>query len=82
MNVGVNLCFFSLLFFVRLQGGFEVARRLYTMIVCFLFLHDHRETSSLTGELSEESDQFRFLFDVWLANLKGSVDLILTKPSR
>jgi hypothetical protein len=44
--------------------------------------HDHRETSSLTGELSEESDQFRFLFDVWLANLKGSVDLILTKPSR
>jgi hypothetical protein len=44
--------------------------------------HDHRETSSLDGELSEESDQFRFLSVVWLTNLKGSVDLILTKTSR
>ena len=26
-----------------------------------IFLHDHREVSSLTNELPEESDQFRFL---------------------
>ena len=41
----------------------------------------HREASILTGELPEESQQFRFLRASRLANLKGSVDLILSKTS-
>jgi hypothetical protein len=45
-----------------------------------LFLHAHREASALAGEF-KESDQFRFLRVVCLANLKGSVDLILAKAS-
>ena len=39
------------------------------------------ESSPLSAELPEESDQFRFLCTVWLVNLKGSVGLILTKSS-
>jgi hypothetical protein len=46
-----------------------------------LFLHAHREASILAGELPEESEQFRFLRASRLANLKGSVGLILTKAS-
>ncbi len=45
------------------------------------FLHVHGESSILTGKLPEESDQFRFLRVVCLVNLKGSVELILTKVS-
>ena len=41
----------------------------------------HREASVLSKELSEESDQFRFLRFACLANLKGSVGLILVKVS-
>ncbi len=41
----------------------------------------HREDSILVGELPEESDQFRFLRASRLANLKGSVGLILPKTS-
>jgi hypothetical protein len=44
-----------------------------------LFLHAHREASILDGELSEESEQFRFLRASRLVNLKDSVGLILTK---
>ena len=43
-----------------------------------LFLHAHREASSLANELPEESDQFRFLRASCFANLKGTVGLILT----
>ena len=46
-----------------------------------LFLHAHREASALAGELTEESDQFRFLRAVCLTNLEGSVVLILVKAS-
>jgi hypothetical protein len=49
--------------------------RLYDDFLCLLFLHAHREVSALTGELPEESDQFRFLLTVCLSNLKGSVGL-------
>ncbi len=43
----------------------------------FLFLDAHREVLSLlTGEMTEESDQFRFLWTVRLGNLKGFVDSI------
>jgi hypothetical protein len=53
-----------------------------TAFVFFLlFFHAHRKTSALDNELSEESDQFRFLHVVCLVNLKGSVGLILTKVS-
>jgi hypothetical protein len=45
------------------------------------FFHVQRETSILVGELLEESEQFRFLWTSRLANLKGSVGLILTNAS-
>jgi hypothetical protein len=46
-----------------------------------LISHSHRAASVLAGELPEESDRFHFLCAVRLANLKGSVDLILAKGS-
>ena len=55
--------------------------RLYDDFIRLLFLYDHREVSSLTNELPEESDQFRFLRAVCFTNLKGSVGLIMTKAS-
>ena len=45
------------------------------------FLDDHREDSSLAGELPEESEQFSFLRTVCLDNLQGSVGLVLVKIS-
>jgi len=44
-------------------------------------VHAHREASALSNELPEESDQFRFLRAACLANIKGSVGLILAKAS-
>ena len=46
-----------------------------------LFLHAHREASALGNELSEESDQFRFLRVLCFTNLKGDVGLIMVKES-
>ena len=46
-----------------------------------LFLHANREASALAGELSEESAQFRFIRAACLANLKGSIGLMLDKAS-
>ena len=40
-----------------------------------------RETSVLVNELPEESDQFCFIRAACLANLKGSLGLILAKAS-
>ncbi len=54
---------------------------MYDEFIRLLFLHDHRETSALTNELSEESDQFRFLCASCFANLKGAVGLIMAKAS-
>jgi hypothetical protein len=34
---------------------------LYDDFLCLTFLHTHREGSDLSGEVPEESDQFRFL---------------------
>jgi hypothetical protein len=39
----------------------DTAGRIYDDFSRLLFLHSHRETSSLTNELPEESEQFRFL---------------------
>ena len=51
----------------------------YDDFVRLFFLYVYRETSILVGELPEESDQFRFLQAVRLANLKDTVGLILAK---
>ena len=55
--------------------------RLYDDFVSFLFWYAHREVSSLGTELSEESDQFRFVRSECFAHLKGVVGLIMTKTS-
>jgi hypothetical protein len=44
-----------------------------------MLLHPNREVSALAKDIPEESDQFRFLRDVFYPNIKGSVGLILTK---
>ena len=46
-----------------------------------MYLHTHWEGSTLTGEFPEESDQFRFIRAACLANLKGSIGLMLAKVS-
>ena len=46
-----------------------------------MFLHANREASVLAGELPEESAQFRFIRASCLANLKGSIGLMLSKVS-
>ena len=46
--------------------------RVYEDFVRLLFLHAYREVSILAGELSEESEQFRFFRASRLADLKGS----------
>ncbi len=47
----------------------------------FLARQSDGETIALSGELPKESDQFRFLRAGCLANLKGSMGLILAKAS-
>ena len=60
---------------------FDTSGRIYDDFISILFLHDHREVSTLTNESPEESGQFRFLHSSCLANPKGSVGLILAKSS-
>ena len=55
--------------------------RIYHVFSRLLFLHAHRKASALVNEIPEESGQFRFLRTACLANNKGSVGLILAKPS-
>jgi hypothetical protein len=59
----------------------DTADRIYEDFSRLLFLHAHREVSTLTNELPEESDQFRFLHAVFFPNIQGSVGLILAKAS-
>ena len=59
----------------------DTTGRMYDEFIRLLFLHTHREASALTNELSEESDQFRFLRASCFANLKGVVGLIMAKVS-
>ncbi len=61
------------------EPGVDTSGRLYDDFSRLLSLYPHRETSSLTHELPEESDPFRFLHTTCSANLKGSVGLILAK---
>jgi hypothetical protein len=59
----------------------DTAGRIYEDFSRLLFLHTHREASTLSNELPEESEQFRFLRGTCLVNIKGSVGLILGKAS-
>ena len=59
----------------------DTSGHVYDEFSRLLFLHTHREASPLDNELPEESDQFRFLRATCLANLKGSLGLILVKDS-
>ena len=59
----------------------DTTGHLHDEFIRLLFLHDHREASALANELSEESDQFRFLRASRFANLKGVVGLMMVKSS-
>jgi hypothetical protein len=59
----------------------DTSGHLYDDFSRLLFLHPHHESSVLTNELPEESDQFCFLHTACLVNLKGSVGLTLAKAT-
>ncbi len=59
----------------------DTADRIYEDFSRLLFLHAHREASTLANEIPEESEQFRFLRAACFTNIKGSVGLILAKVS-
>ena len=59
----------------------DMLGRIYDDFLRLLFLHAHREASALTNDIPEESGHFRFLRAACLANIKGSVGLILAKAS-
>ena len=59
----------------------DTSGRIYDDFLRLLFLHAHREASALPNEIPEESGQFCFLRVACLANIKGSVGLILAKAS-
>jgi hypothetical protein len=59
----------------------DTSDHIYDDFLRFLFLHGHREVSALPNDIPEESGHFRFLRATCLVNIKGSVGLILAKPS-
>ena len=59
----------------------DTTGRLYGEFIRLLFLHAHREASSLANNFPEESDQFRFRRASCFADLKGAVGLIMAKSS-
>jgi hypothetical protein len=61
--------------------GVDTSGHIYDDFLRLLFLHTHHEVSALANDLPEESGHFRFLRAACLANIKGSVGLILTKAS-
>jgi len=66
---------------VFLPVSVSTSGRVHDDFTRLLFLDAHREASVLAGELPEESEQFRFLREVRLANLKDTVGLLLAKTS-
>jgi hypothetical protein len=64
-----------------LPAAVDTTGRLYDDFSRLLFLHTHREDSTLSNEIPEESGQFRFLRATCDVNIKGSVGLILAKVS-
>ena len=59
----------------------DTSVRIYDDFLRLFFLHAHREASVLANDIPEESGHFRFLRAACLANIKGSVGLILSKTS-
>ena len=59
----------------------DTTGRMYDEFIHLLFLHTHREASTLDNELPEKSDKFHFLHTSCFANLKGAVGLIMVKAS-
>jgi hypothetical protein len=59
----------------------DTSDRIYDNFLRLLFLHAHRESSALSNDIPKESGHFRFLRAACLANIKGSVGLILEKTS-
>ncbi len=59
----------------------SISGRINEEFLLLMFLHVHREASDLSGELSEESVQFRLIRAACLPNLKGSIGLMLDKSS-
>ncbi len=57
----------------------DTSGRIYDDFSSLLFLHAHCEAAALANELQllEESGQFRFLRAACLANLKGSVEILI-----
>ena len=66
---------------IFMSGVVNTSGLVYDDFVRLIFLYVYRESSELTGELPEESDQFRFLLTTCLTNLKESVGLILAKTT-
>jgi hypothetical protein len=66
---------------VFMSVAVDTSVRIYDDSLSLLFLHTHREASALANDIPEESGHFRFLRTVCLANIKGSVGLILAKTS-
>ncbi len=59
----------------------DTSGRIYDDVLRLLFLYAHREASDLANDIPEESGHFRFLRAECLANIKGSMGLILAKAS-
>ena len=59
----------------------DTSGRIYDDFLRLLFLHAHREALALANDIPEEFGHFRFLRAACLANIKGSVGLILAKTS-
>ncbi len=66
---------------VFMSVGTSTCGRINEEFFRLLFLHAHRDDSTLSGELPEESSQFRFIRTTCLSNLKGSIGLMLAKAS-
>ena len=61
--------------------GASTSGRINEEFLRLLFLYVNRETSTLVGELPEESIEFRFIRAACWANLKGSIGMMLVKAS-
>jgi hypothetical protein len=66
---------------VFLPVSVSTSGRVYDDFTRLFILHVYLEASIISGELPEESEQFRFLQDTRLAILKGSVGLLLAQDS-
>ncbi len=59
----------------------DTSVHIYDDFLRLQFFHAHREASAIANDIPEESGHFRFLHAACLANIKGSVGLILAKSS-